>query len=175
MLRAMAEPRSDSLPTSANELIRLSYRDAQSLFRKLPAPSVDEMNGEYRAELLDQGPAPFLWIASFVVHLKGRWFAKAFTPEGPKGGRGYNAFVIGHRVVRGSRMRTYVGPSRYDKQPSYHLDYSAYNRGLLGTMRDEIRQVREGLYLGLGMVGYTRLMRRPSPFILEGPVASFVD
>ena len=175
MLPRMAEPRSDSPPTGANELLRLSYADARSLFRSLPAPSVEEMNGEYRAELLDQGPPVFLWIALWVVHLKGRWLAKAFTPEGPKGGRGYNVFVIGNRVVRGTRMRTHVGPSRYDSQPSYHLDYSAYKGGLLGTMRDEVRKVADGLYLGLGAVGYTRLMRRPSPFLLEGTVAPFAD
>lgn len=172
MLLAMVAP---SSPTTANELLRLSYADACGLFRSLPAPTVAEMRGEYRAELLDQGRPAYLWLALWVVHLKGLWIAKAFTPESADGGHGYNVFVIGGRVVRGTRMRTHVGPSRYDGQPSYHLDYSAYKGGLLGTMRDEIRKVADGLYLGMGAVGYTRWMRRPSPFILEGPVAPFAD
>lgn len=134
-----------------------------------------EMSGEFRAELLDQGPAVFTWIAMWVVHLRGLWLAKAFNPESPTEGRGYNVFVIGERVVRGTRMRTHVGPGHHDGRPSYQLDYSAHNRGFLGTMRDEVRRVSPGLYLGLGVAGYTRLMRRPFPFLLEGPVAPFED
>ncbi len=72
-------------------------------------------------------------------------------------------------------MRTSVGPGHHDGQPSFHLDYSAYMKGPLGTMRDEVRRVTDGLYLGVGTAGYTSWMRRPSPFLLEGPVAPFQD
>ncbi len=41
--------------------------------------------------------------------------------------------------------------------------------------RDEVRRVGDGLYLGLGAFGYTKWMRRPSPFLLEGPIAPFSD
>lgn len=165
----------ESQSYTANDLLRLPFGAVMDVFHSLPAATVEEMNGEYRAELLDQGPPALLWLAMWVVHLKGRWLAKAFTPEGPDGGRGYNVFIIGDRVVRGTRMRTSVGPSRHDSKPSLHLDYSAYMKGPLGTMRDEIRRVADGLYLGVGTAGYTRWMRRPFPFLLEGPVAPFQD
>ena len=171
----MAATPSSHRATQAHELLRLSYRDALALFAELPAPTMAEMSGEYRAELLDQGPAVFTWIAMWAVHLKGRWLAKAFNPESSDAGRGYNVFVIGERVVRGTRMRTQVGPSQHDGRPAYQLDYSADNRGWMATMRDEVRRVAPGLYLGLGVVGYGRLMRRPAPFLMEGPVAPFVD
>ncbi|MBW2529794.1 MAG: hypothetical protein JRI23_36795 [Deltaproteobacteria bacterium] len=162
-------------PTTAAELLRLPYAESLSLFRSLPAPELGEMDGEYRADLLDQGPPVFLWVASFFVHQRGLWLAKAFTPTGPSEGRGYNLFVVGDRLRRGTRMRTTIAPSRIDGRPAYLLDYSAYLRGILGTMRDEVRKVADGLYLGLGTVGYGRWMRRPSPFLLEGPVSPFDD
>ena len=37
---------------------------------------------------------------------------------------------------------------------------------------DEIRKVSDGLYLGVGEVGWGPL-RRPSPFLLQGPAAPF--
>jgi len=162
-------------PTSAAELLRLSYAESIRLFRTLPAPDLGEMDGEYRAELLDQGRPAYLWIALWFVHRRGRWLAKAFTPTGAEEGRGYNVFVVGEGIRRGTRMRTSVVQSCYDGRPSYQLDYSAYQGGMLGTMRDEVRKIADGVYLGLGAVGHTRLMRRPSPFLLEGPVAPFAD
>ncbi len=171
----MPNPRTVARPATAYELLQLSYGASLELFHTLPAPTAEEMNGEYRAEVLDLGRPVYLWLASVAVHLKGRWLAKAFTPEGPAGGRGYNVFVIGERVVRGTRMRTSIGPSRHDGQPSFHLDYSADNSGPLGTMRDEIRRLTDGLYLGLGIAGYADWMRRPNPFLLEGPAAPFRD
>ena len=166
-----------SFPDSPNDLLRLSYPASRELFSRLPAPDFEEMNGEYRAELPDQGSPVVLWIAMVVVHLKGRWIAKAFTPEEPGGGigRSYNVFIINNRLVRGTRMRTDIGPSRFDDRPAFRLDYSAYMKGPLGTMRDEIRKVRDGLYLGLSVAGYGRWMQqRPFAFFLEGPVAAFV-
>ena len=111
----------NATPT-ATELRRLPYAAIMEVFHGLPAPPVAEMDGEYRAEVLDQGAPRFLWLVLLVVHLKGRWLAKAFTPERPDGGRGYNDFVIGERVVRGTRMRTSLGPSQHDGRPSFRLD-----------------------------------------------------
>jgi hypothetical protein len=130
------------------------------------------MDGEYRAEMLDQGCRAWTQGSLLVVNLPGRWIAKAFAPTEGGEGAGYNAFVRGARVVHDVRMRTYVGPSTYDGRPSYHLDYSAYNGGFVGTMHDEIRRLSGDLYLGIGEVGWRR-MRRPGPFLLQGPVAPF--
>lgn len=164
-----------SPPKDAAELLRLPYADALRLFGELPAPRLDELDGEYRAELLDQGGALRLWVALWFVHQRGLWLAKAFTPTSSTDGRGYNLFLVGSSLRRGTRMRTALRPSAYDGRLAYQLDYSAFQGGLLGTMRDEVRKVADGLYLGLGAVGYTRYMRRPSPFVLEGPVAPFAE
>jgi hypothetical protein len=42
------------------------------------------------------------------------------------------------------------------------------------TMRDEVRRVIPGVYLGIGRVGESaRLRAELFPFLLEGPVAPF--
>lgn len=170
-----AEASSASPPASAAELLRSPYAASLELFRSLPAPTVEEMRGEYRAELLDQGSPAWLWLASFFVHQRGLWLAKAFCPTGADRGHGYNLFLVRGRLRRGTRMRTFVAPSRLDGHPAYVLDYAPHNRGVLGTMRDEVRKIADGLYLGVGTVGWGRWMRRPSPFVLEGPVAAFAE
>lgn len=76
----------------------------------------------------------------------------------------------GAQIVHDVRMRTYVGPSTYDGRASYHLDYSAYNRGPVGTMHDEIRKLSGDLYLGIAEVGWSP-MRRRTAFLMQGPVA----
>ena len=159
---------------TAFEILELSYDDALQLFGTLSAPSMREMRGEFRAELLDQGTRSWTLAALLVVHFPGRWLAKAFTPTGDDEGHGYNVFVRGPRIVREVRMRTYLGPSKYDGRPSYHLDYRAHQGGFVGTMRDEVRKLSDGLYLGIGEVGW-RPLRRRSPFVLQGPVAPFAD
>lgn len=117
-----------------------------------------------------QGPRWWTLASLLVVNLPGRWIAKGFAPTEEDEGAGYNAFVRGAQIVRDVRMRTYVGPSTYDGRASYHLDYSAYNRGPVGTMHDEIRKLSGDLYLLRGQVGWTRLHRRTA-FVMQGPVA----
>ena len=43
--------------------------------------------------------------------------------------------------------------SKLDGLPSVQLNYQNYNDIFWGSMRDEIRQVSPGLFLGLGSLG----------------------
>lgn len=159
--------------TSA-ELLKMPREDLVVLFSELPSPSLKEMNGEFAATLLDQGA---LWenlVSKVAINLPGKWRCKAFVPVTDLEGRGYNGFVFRGRDVRHFQMRTSVGRSKLATGESYHLDYSAYNGGYMGTMRDEVRKVGEHLYLGIGRVGFTKWERRRLlPFLLEGPDRPF--
>ncbi|MFW5877371.1 MAG: hypothetical protein ACOCXM_11590 [Myxococcota bacterium] len=159
--------RQELLATPARELIRL--------FRDLPPPTLEEMHGELRATLLDQGSTVANLFGRTAIHAPGSWLAKAFEPLSSGQGHGYNAFRVRRGVRRMFRMRTFVGPSRLDEGHAYHLDYSAFNWGPMGTMWDEVRKLDDDIYLGLGRVGYTKRQRRHlMPFLLEGPADPFV-
>jgi len=159
---------------TAGDLKALSAQDLIRLFETLEAPGLEEMNGEFRATLLDQGS----WLDNgwgrLLMKLSGRCLAKAFAPLSPKEGHGYNTFERRGAIVRKYRMLASVGPSLIDERPSYHLDYSTFNRGFTRTMHDEVRRIAEDLYLGMGRAGFTERQRRHlMPFLLEGPPEPF--
>jgi hypothetical protein len=163
--------------TAARDLTGLSHVDLLVRFAGLEPPSLSEMDGEFAATLLDQGSRLKALVAAGFINAPGRWLCKAFRPVTESEGRGYNGFrgMFG-AVRRHFSMRTFVGTSTFDGRPSYILDYSPYNWGLMRTMRDEVRRVAPGVYLGIGRVGANaRLRAEPFPFLLEGPVAPFAD
>jgi hypothetical protein len=164
-------------PLSKGALCAMDAPALIALFSTLEAPTVEEMHGEYRATLLDQGSRLTNWLGRTMVHLPGRWWGKAFAPRTPDEGHGYNRFERRGRTLRSLRMRTHLGQSHIDSGTSYHLDYSAFQGRAhpLHTMWDEVRRLGDGRYLGLGRVGYTERQRRwLMPFLLEGPPEPFV-
>ena len=148
------------------------------LFKTLDAPDLEEMNGEYGASVLRQRNV-LLSVAGPVSisnpAYPGKWLCKAFRPVGENRGRGYNAFKHFGRVVQRWPMLTVIAPSRYDGNPAYQLVYRRY-RSLCGDvhMVDEVRRLEEGVYLGIGTMGYSHAQRQiPLPFLLTGPIGSY--
>jgi hypothetical protein len=58
--------------------------------------------------------------------------------------------------VRGIRAEVYVGDSAFDGRPCIVLDYSKTSK-IAGQIRDEIRQIGPGEYLGLVFRGGRRM------------------
>jgi hypothetical protein len=52
--------------------------------------------------------------------------------------------------IKAIRAKVYEGPSLFDDKPSIILDYAKISR--FGFVRDEIRQVAPGMYLGFAFV-----------------------
>ncbi|MGF0319615.1 hypothetical protein [Nocardia fluminea] len=155
-----------------DEVRRLSPAQLVARFESLDAPPIEEMNGEYRAELLTQPhlAATLLGYAT-VSNPLSPWLSKAFRPLDAETGRGYNTFRRLGSVVQRYPMITRIAPSRYDGKPAYTLIYRAFH-SLCGEihMVDEVRRLSPGVYLGIGTFGITDTQRRlPRPFLLEGP------
>ncbi len=159
------------------ELQQRSRKELRRLFHELPVPSLDEIEGEYRAVLLDQGH----WFANLLtrafVNRGGYWIGKAFQPASETGGYGYNIFRTRRGVRRAFRMHTYLTATNAAPEERFTIEYGETNTGTVGTIHDEVRRVTSGLYLGLGSVHLFggRMFKRPRKvlFALAGPVADF--
>ncbi len=153
------------------DIYSLSTKQLLAHFKTLPAPSIAEMDGVYKAELLQQ-PNLLARISGRLslnnpLYL-GKWLHKAFRPVDAGSGRGYNNFQHLGRVAQRFPMHTVIAPSRYDGKPAYTLVYRAF-QSLCGDihMVDEVRSMGEGRYLGIGTWGFSKFQRRiPLPFLL---------
>lgn len=160
---------------SKNDLLRMSYKEVATYFNTLPAPSLEEMDGEFMATALAQSNHFNVILASIMVNLRARWLGKAFHPVSERQGEGYNFFHDGSGILRALRMGTYIKPSGITHGDSYHVDYSVFHKIIIiRSGRDEIRKIADGLYLGIGRFTYSKKAgRKYSPFILEGPSAKY--
>src|SRR4029079_8746722 len=152
------------------DLREASTFELLSLFRDLPSPAIDEMDGDYDATLLQQPNLAADVNGFFAVGLPfSPWLSKGFRPVNDSEGRGYNSFRQVGKVVQRYPMRTVIAPSRYDGRDSYTLIYKAYRStcGLI-NMVDEVRRVDDGLYLAIGTWGFSKRQRQiPLPFALR--------
>ena len=98
----------------------------------------------------------------------GFWIGKGFVPSQ---GYGYNLFLDSSELHRKYKMMTSYNGSIWDDKTSYVLDYRQQNHILgFSQMRDEVRELQPGLYLGIGAWGWSDSRRnQPSPFLLRGP------
>lgn len=163
-------PSTHPAPTikALTDALRLqSKADFVAAWRAAPAPKESDFRGKmFDASLPSLGVlAP---ISAFITHQLfggiggGPWLGKTFDATG--GGR--NRFTrSGIRVA----FAATVGPSAYDGKPCLILDYSTGDSILWGTilgMRDELRQVAPGVWLGLGSMLASGGMRNSAPFIM---------
>ena len=163
------------------QLLALGRRTILALFREADVPDLTKLTGEHEGTLLSSGVlSPFTSVYVHYVFGRGRWLGKGFEEAGEDNeSTGYNVFLgrnrSGRHISRVRRFRTYLAKSRFDDNSSLHIDYSPFNRGLAGTLHDELRSISSSLYLGLG---YSPLMGgkyNPFCFALSGAGTSWSD
>lgn len=166
---------------TVKDLKALKQRELMKLYLTLPWPSMDEMTGEFRGDLLDQGGfrAIKALFAHFAVRsplINGEWQGKGFTTTSENAGHGYNHYVKFGTDKYVLPMKTRIAPSIFDGNGSFELDYTAYvSKAGMINMIDEVRRVNHDLYLGLGLWGYTKKQREePYFFSLSGPRRPYV-
>lgn len=147
----------------------------KAIFNELPAPNIDELDGEYAGELLDQGNWLANWLVRRFFRMAGNWTGKAFQGTGSDRGIGYNCFLQGSKKIKRLPMFTYI-----EETPSagraFVLDYSLTTRGPIRSMRGRVRRMQMGVYLGFGTAGPSfgkHGSRRKMPFVLVGPNQPF--
>lgn len=151
----------------ATELPSSQGSTLDELFAAAPAGSIPVGIGKGQA-LIATGTLAARPLVAVVRHLA--WRGKEFDTQGRT-----LRNLITPLGVRAIKADVYIDASRLDGRPCIVLDYSKTSR-VAGWVRDEIREVAPGLYIGLV---YVRSRRAPLRFSLQfersTPTADVVD
>ena len=172
-----------SFPLSAKgawtmeRLLALDHESTVALWKTLPAAGMAELDGHYQGIVPNAGDHERQVRTSGFMYnedsVRGYWLGKAYRALTETEGEGYNRWRFADgTIVRNGRFATRLGASLIDGQPSYIMDYSAFNDT---TLVDEIRKLDEGVYLGVGTTATEDGERSvPGHFALVGPTDEWV-
>jgi hypothetical protein len=124
---------------TAVDLLNMSQANLDDLFRASPAGPIPAGEGDGTAIFVDNLPTE---LAAKLTHLIA-WKGKVFDPE-----RGELRNAVGPTGVSAIRAKVYYARSWFDQQEAIILDYSETSV-VAQWIRDEIRLVAPGLYLGI--------------------------
>ena len=123
-----------------SQLLEMPAGELDSLFRSSPAGPIPK--GEARGTVLVESGTELSGPAAKLVHLLV-WQGKVFDPD--KGELRNEILPFGIKAVRAA---VYKEASWFDGQETIVLDYSKTSL-IAHWVRDEIREVAPGVYLGL--------------------------
>jgi hypothetical protein len=123
-------------PRTLADLARLSWPELEGLYRQAEPGSVPA--GYVRGRALYDRSAPLAGARSALTRVL--WHGKHFRPDG--------TLINQWAGVKGVKARVLCGPSWLDGKPSTVMDYRGTSR-VWADVRDEIREVAPGLWLGV--------------------------
>jgi hypothetical protein len=130
-------------------LVAMSGDELDALFSRSPPGAMP--NGEYDGTAITAPGTEFAEIAAKITHLLA-WKGKVFNAERGVLENRVTPFDL-HAVV----ATVYRAPSWFDNGDCIVLDYSETSL-IAHWIRDEIREVADGLYLGLVYWQRTRIL-----------------
>jgi len=143
-------------PRALDELARLDAAALEGLYRGGRMFDLRALDGAPEGRMLALvgplgRPGPRQTLASLARAKHFPWYGKSFQADTPTVGEGTNRVVLlGDKY----RFETRVDPSAIDGEPCILLDYDLpANPFFIRAIRDELRQVGPGLYLGPAMLG----------------------
>ena len=142
-----------------NEFLTLSGEQLDDIFRNSPAGEIPRGDTEGTA-IVAPGTKISDNIARFVNHFG--WQGKVFDPE--KGVLRNKLLPRGHKAIV---AKVYKDKSWFDGKECIVLDYSKTSL-IAGWIRDEIREVSPGIYLGIVYGGKKKLIH----FALKFPAVA---
>lgn len=124
--------------------------ELDELFMDGDCPKLDELDGRYDGAVLS---SPHLPVESeeaerFLNAYLSPWEGKRFdaTQDPP---RGNNVYAVGPLEFDGFGFDSRIVPSELDGEDSYVFDYDIEeNPPPMRNVKDEIRRIADGLYLG---------------------------
>jgi hypothetical protein len=135
--------------TDPHEFLKMSGDQLDEIFRNSPTGNIPQGEGEGVA-IIAPGTAVSDEIAWFVNVFT--WKGKVFDPV--KGELRNKILPLGHKAIV---AKVYKDKSWFDQKECVVLDYSKTSL-LAHYIRDEIREVSPGVYLGLVYWGQKKLI-----------------
>ena len=156
-----------------DDIKNLSKAELAQLFYAAEPPELEVLNGEYSGSLAHTGAAFFLgkFFTYFIYGRMDIWVGKGFERSHTTWGRGYNLFESKKnkdQIIKKRRIETSIVKSLLDEKNSYLLNYSPYNSGLVHLFRDELRQINDTLFIGVGYLTLPGGSKVNFPFFLAG-------
>jgi hypothetical protein len=135
-----------------DDLAALGPDELMDLYLTARTPTLEELDGKMSGRMLAvpraQRPHVKAWLDKFSRSPLFPWQGKTFSHETADHGHGVNR-LLGERVTW-FRFHTFVGKSHAGDFDAVHLDYSHDgNPPVVRKVKDEVREVAPGLYLGL--------------------------
>jgi hypothetical protein len=139
-------------PRSLDELASLTPAALEALYCGAATPALESMNGHLVGRML-VGPIFPGWMAGLVRRFAAwawfPWRGKSFAAGNGARGEGINRVFGDRKPRRWFRFETFVAPSRAGAFAAVQLDYdNPGNPRLIRAIKDEVREVAPGLYLG---------------------------
>jgi hypothetical protein len=128
-----------------------SVSGLDEIYRKGTAPNVTELEGRYDGVVL-AGRMPFMDNTTSVKIANSplvRWGGKKFDVVSENLAEGTNWFDLGLFEIDAYSFEGRLEPARFGGGDCYVLDYDASgNPPPANRVRDEVKKLRDGLYLG---------------------------
>jgi hypothetical protein len=142
------------MPLTATELLEMSPDDLDDLSRASPAGPIPAGRSDGIALM---APGTSVSKAAAKVVRAVAWKGKVFNAE-----HGDLRNLIGPRGANAIHAKVFSGESWFDGQESIILDYRETSR-VAHWIRDEIRMIDPGTYLGIVYWSHTKILR----FVLQ--------
>jgi hypothetical protein len=135
-----------------DDLARLGPDELMAMYKTARTPRLEDLDGKLSGRMLAvprlQKPHVRAWLEKFSKSRLFPWQGKTFEHETSGHGHGVNR-VLGERVKM-FRFHTSICPSHAGDFDAVHLDYGLdRNPPLVRDVKDEVREVAPGLWLGL--------------------------
>jgi hypothetical protein len=140
--------------TTARRLLRTPGPDLDALYRRSPAGRIPA--GDSNGSFIIAPGSPLAGAAAGLIRLTV-WKGKIFDP-----GAGALRNKVGPLGTPAVAAKVVYGPSRFDGRRSIIIDYSRTSR-VARCIRDEIREVAPGVFLGMAYWNRHRFLR----FVLD--------
>ena len=133
-----------------DELLALAPAALSALYQGASVPALEEVRGDLRGRMLATtvlGGAAARFARTWASSNLFVWRGKSFMPGPASEGEGINRVMVDR--LRLFRFETFIGPSRAGDFDALQLDYDLpENPFFIRPIKDELRQLRDGLYLG---------------------------